>query len=103
MPSLPFLPPRPTQIKLVTYSVTLLLTATIGACVAIYSGFRDELIKCFLAGCAALFFFLLAVEEFWMEEMFLRGWQVRDSPGAQLRARLGRRDSGWDEELVFFG
>lgn len=43
-------------------------------------------------------FFLLAVEEFWMEEMFLHGWQVRDSPGAQLRARLGRRDSGWDGE-----
>ena len=89
MPSLPSLPSRPTQIKLVTYTIALTLTATIGACVAFYNGFIDELIKYFLAGCTALCLFFLAAEEHRMEEMLLRGWQLRLGP---------RRDSGWGGE-----
>ena len=91
--SLPSLPPRPTQIKFATYSITLILTVTIGARVAIYSGYRDELIKCFLAGCVALGLFLLAAEEHRLEEMVLRG-----ASGEHLRTRLERRDSGWSGE-----
>ena len=96
--SLPSLPPRPTQIKFAIYGITLILTVTIGACVVIYSGYRDELIKCFLAGCVALGLFLLAAEEHRLEEMVLRGWQSQGASDGQLRLRLMRRDSGWSGE-----
>ena len=96
--SLPSLPPRPIQIRFAIYGITLTLTVTIGARVAIYSGYRDELIKCFLAGCVALGLFLLAAEEHRLEEMVLRGWQSQGASDGQLRLRLMRRDSGWSGE-----